>query len=132
MLHLHKLTFCPNFAKDCGLDGVRHMPALLPLYIFFVVLFLLMPPVSLIVAVIKRHRRSSGGLNVTLKYVVLAASILPLLLNLIYAISIRDDLMAGQINTDVAFWFAIAVSWASLWGRFAVRRFGRHRRYISY
>lgn len=108
------------------------MSALLPVYIFFVVLLLVMPPVSLIVAAVKRARRPLFGFGVPLRISIVALCCVPLILNLIYIASAWRDIVAAQISVNFALGFAIVVSWACLWGRVAIRRFGRHKRYVSY
>lgn len=105
---------------------------LLPVFMFFFVLIFLAPPLSLIVAVFKRHRRSFGLVSLTVKTLSIAASFLPLVLNLGYLRSVWPDLAQGHVETDFMLGLALVVCWASLWARFAVRRMGRRKRQVYY
>ena len=103
-------------------------PALLPLFVLVMVLILLIPPLSLITAVLRRRSHAASLGSASIKLVWFIASLAPLALNLAYLRSIWADLLVGHIETDIMLAMALVVSWTSIWGRVAVRRLCRRRR----
>jgi hypothetical protein len=103
-------------------------PLLLSLFILVMILILLIPPLSLVTAVLRRFRHASTLGSVSIKLVWFLASLAPLALNLAYLRAVWVDLLAGHVETDIMLAMALIVSWTSIWGRVAVRRLGRQRR----
>jgi hypothetical protein len=103
-------------------------PTLLLLFIIVMTVILLIPPLSLITAVLRRHSHAANFGGATVKLVWFLASLAPLALNLAYLRSVWPDLLIGHIEPDVMLGMALIVSWTSIWGRVAVRRLGRQRR----
>lgn len=103
-------------------------PVLLTLFVLLMILILLIPPISLITAVLRRRAHASSLGSVAIKLVWVFASLAPLALNLAYLRSIWGGLLMGHIETDIMLAMALIVSWTSIWGRVAVRRLGRQRR----
>jgi hypothetical protein len=103
------------------------LPVLLPFFVFFTILVLLLPPLALITAVFRRYRHATGWSGMSLKYAWVLAAILPLLLNLAYLRSIWGTLLSGDLEPDFMLGLALIISWTSIWGRVAMRRLGRQR-----
>jgi uncharacterized membrane protein len=101
---------------------------LLPIFVFVMILILLIPPLALITAVLRRHRHADSLGSLSIKFVWFIASLAPLALNLAYIRTVWGELIVGHVEPDFMLGMALIVSWTSIWARVAVRRLGRQRR----
>jgi len=95
--------------------------------VFLVLLAVLVPPIAFTKEVHKYFRKSQGFGGFLVLVLAIAASLIPLAINLRYLWLITDDLLSLTFNPDAKLAVALLASWTAIWGRTAMRRLRRRR-----
>jgi hypothetical protein len=107
------------------------MQPLLPIFVVLTFLALLLPPILLVVTVLRQQKRLGWSTRSSILASATVSGIVALVFNLIFALVRLNEILIADLRPDAFLLLALMVSWFSFFGRIAMKSTLRHKRRLK-